>query len=236
MDAATHIELHGRRVFEISGPQTTIHPCGSHDDAITLAAELETQAAAMRAAVDAQIRGAVTAGWDVVMPHPLDLDPGAAVNDDASDTELAEISRAMLTGPGDGYSGDNPQPVSASGDHDQEPPATVEAPPDRPVAPGSAPLVPSAELSEPVTPEPAGGGVVQVTSVNWNPETRRLTVHLLAAEDSDVWRRCGTATAPFGLKAGEPSIRAWSMNEGDTYEVRLGGPDGELVTEGIAGQ
>jgi hypothetical protein len=213
MDAATHIELHGRMVHEISGPQTTIHPCGSHDDAITRAAELETQAAAMRAAVDAQIRASVTAGWDVVMPHPLDLDPGTDVTDDASDTELAEMSRALLAD----FNSDDPN-------------ASVEP---EPLIP-SAPTV--AELSEPATPEPAAGGVVEVKSVEWRPETKRLTVHLLASADVDVWRRCGTATAPFALKAQELSVRAWGMNEHDSWEIRLAGPDGELVAEGIAGQ
>lgn len=106
-----------------------------------------------------------------------------------------------------------------------------------PAGSDSEPLEPPQEgpqesVSEPVgddSTDPAPEPVVTATA-RWEPDTSRLVVTMLATEDVSMWRSMlGRNTSTFALVAGNEAVRAFKGEPGGVFELRIDGPDGELV-------
>ncbi len=186
----------------------TRHRCASPEAALELAAKLEAEAIATEEARAAEGRLLLSMGVDVVLPHPADLglDLPVDANGRLAPEDAATLRAAVL--------------AQVPGSDPPTAPPTAEEATQTPDTAGTG--------EQPV--EGTGGPVVAVET-EWRDSTGQMVMAISteALAPVTLWRSIGGRTAEFVVEPGKPTNRWAKGNPGETFELRVGGPDGDLL-------
>lgn len=104
----------------------------------------------------------------------------------------------------------------------------VRYPDDTPAAPAPDPLP---------DPEPEPVDTIDVTvDVAWDPTDERVALTFDTTGDVTLWRSIGGRSSSFDVTGGETLHRTFKAVAGDLLEIRVDGPNGDLVTSGTFGE
>ena len=79
-------------------------------------------------------------------------------------------------------------------------------------------------------PEPDPEEVEVDVVLDWDPNEERVGVVITATQAITVWRSIGGRSSAYDIPKDEPVSRTFKAEDGDALEIRLDGPDGELLT------
>lgn len=96
--------------------------------------------------------------------------------------------------------------------------------------PAAAAPEPEPEPDPEPEPEPDPDVDVDV-DLDWDADAERVNVTVTATQAITVWRSVGGRSSAYDIPADDPVSRTFKAEDGDYLELRLDGPDGELLTE-----